>query len=348
MTFDVQTVDLEQLANVATTGGISALEELAATGKVETPTEPAPDAEPKDVDVVAAASAAEPAATPEVPAQRTPEEKEHATAVSTKDGKGTIPYSVLKGARERATQVEQQNEVLRTQLDALKQRLDSSQTTVAETKAATHEVDDQITAMQAKVEQLKDEFPELAELMAGQITMLQATRQQLVDLQKQQADERAQRDADDQSRAAETVQEAIDGNPVLTLWQSKNGPEWQAAADMDAMLRSKPEWAEKSFADRFEKVVELVRVLNPEFEVPETVPKDTPPASDTTSTAKDTQAPASDKRPPVNSLSDIPGGVPPAAGKREQLEELSGSALGNRFMNLSHDALMAELAALGN
>jgi hypothetical protein len=344
----VQTVDLEQLADVATTGGIAALEELAATGKVATPTEPTTAEEPKDEDAVAAAKAEEPAATPEVPATTEPETKEHATAVSTKDGKGTIPYSVLKGARERATQVEQQNEVLRTQLAELTQRRDSNTTTVAETKAATGEVDDQITAMQAKVEQLKDEFPELAELMNGQITMLQATRQQLVDLQTQQASERATREADDQAKVQETLQEAIDGNPALTLWQSKNGPEWQAAVDMDAMLRAKPEWAEKTFADRFEKVVELVRVMNPEYEVPATAAKDTPPVVEATSTTKDTQAPASDKRPPVNSLSDIPGGVPPAAGKREQLEELSGSALGNRFMNLSQDALLAELAALGN
>lgn len=336
MTFDVQTVDLEQLANVATTGGIAALEELAATGKME------------EGDVVAAAEAAEPAALAEVPVNTEPEEKEHATAVSTKDGKGTIPYSVLKGARERATQVEQQNEELRTQLDELKQRMDSSTTTVAETKAATYEVDDQITAMQEKVAQLTDEFPELAELMTGQIEMLQATRRQLLDLQTQQFDEREQREAETRATVQETVQEAIDGNAVLTFWQSKKGPEWPVAAEMDAMLRSKPEWAEKSFADRFDKVVELVRVLNPEFEVPETAPTDNPPTSTTTSTQKEAQAPASVKRPPVNSLSDIPGGVPPAAGKREQLEELSGSALGNRFMNLSPDALMAELAALGN
>lgn len=334
MTFDVQTVDLEQLANVATTGGIAALEELAATGKVG--------------EVEAAANATEPADPAEVPVKAEPDEKEHATAVSTKDGKGTIPYSVLKGARERATQVEQQNEELRTQLDELTRRMDSSTTTVAETKAATHEVDDQITAMQEQVAQLTDEFPELAALMTGQIEMLRATRRQLFDLQTQQADEREQREADANATVQETVQEAIDGNSVLAFWQAKKGPEWPVAAEMDAMLRSKPEWAGKSFAERFDKVVELVRVMNPEFEEPETAPQDTLPASTTTSTKKGTQAPASDKRPPVNSLSDIPGGVPPTAGKREQLEELSGSALGNRFMNLSPDALLAELAALGN
>lgn len=46
-------------------------------------------------------------------------------------------------------------------------------------------------------------------------------------------------------------------------------------------------------------------------------------------------APAADVQPalPMTSLSDIPGGVPPARSEIEQLEGVSGTALANRFMN---------------
>lgn len=36
---------------------------------------------------------------------------------------------------------------------------------------------------------------------------------------------------------------------------------------------------------------------------------------------------------PFNSLSDVPGGIPPARSEAEQLDQLSGAALTNRFMN---------------
>lgn len=342
MEFDVQSVDLEQLADLASKGGIEALEELATTGVMKEPDKPdeSPPEEVAEATPEAPSKAAEEVSevTPAVP-----EEKDHANAVATKDGKGTIPYSVLKGARERASQTEAQNDVLRKQIDELTQRVDSS-TPAAAVAASTDEVDGQIAAMQAKAEQLKDEFPELAELMTGQIGMLVATRQQLAEMQGQHAAERADREAEAQAQVAETIQEAIDGNPVLSDWKEKAGPEWQASVDMDAMLRTKPEWAEKTFSERFTKVVELVRVMNPEYAA---VAVDALPATPATSTATKPQATPSDKRPPVNSLSDIPGGVPPAAGKREQLEELSGSALGNRFADMPMDQINAYLAELG-
>jgi len=109
-------------------------------------------------------------------------------------------------------------------------------------------------------------------------------------------------------------------------------------------LRNKPEWADKTFSERFAKAVELVLVMNPEYAAPAADPL---PATPAASTETKPQAPPSDKRPPVNSLSDIPGGVPPAAGKREQLEELSGSALGNRFADMPLDQIQGYLASLG-
>lgn len=349
MEFDTQNVDLDQLAEVARTGGIAALEEFANTGKVtEAPAEVEAEAEPDE----AAAKVEEASDTPpavvveDKPAVAEPD-KDPTSGVSTKDGKGVIPYSVLKGARERANQVEQQNDMLRKQLGEMTQRLDTP-ATAAETAKTTDEVDAQIASMREQADQLKTDFPELAGLFDGQLKMLVGLRHQLSEMAENHATERQEREATAQAEIAETMQEAIDGNPTISAWKEKAGPEWAAAIEMDNLLRTKPEYADKSFADRFTKVVNMVRAMNPEFEAVETLASDTKPATVPASVESKPQAAASVKRPPVHSLSDIPGGVLPAAGMREQIEEMSASALGNKFMNMTPEQINDQLASLGN
>lgn len=345
MTFDVQSMDQDQLANIAMTGGIAALEELAATGKA--PAAPAAaneEAEPKEAALEEPAKAAPEPASSTNPAS--PDDKEHGTSVANKSGTGTIPYSVLRGARERATQLEAELNDMREQVTQLKAQASSPAASAAETAANVDEADAQIEAMREKAEQLRDEFPEMADLLTGQISVLKATRQQLLEMQRREQAEQEAAEAAEKTKVNETIQEAIDGNEVLATWQSKNGPEWAAAVDADIMLRSKPDWAAKTFSERFTKVVELVQVLHPEFKVEVPAVNTDPAPTDTSATLK-AQEPASNPKPPVNSLSDIPGGIAPSTGKREQIEEMSASALGNRFMNMTHDQMMAELAALG-
>ena len=337
MTFDVQNADLDQLAEIASTGGIAALEELANGKQPELKTET-----PAEAEATHAEAEGEKTPTEETPVEvaEKRDEKEHATAVSTKDGKGTIPYSVLKGARERASQFEQENSVLRQQLEELTGRMQQGtpETAAADVSASVDEADGRIEALRSKVEALKGDFPELAELFEAQLESERATRKQLISLQERYEAELRQREEAESRRTAETVQEAIDRNPALTLWQQKAGPEWQEAVEQDARLRQKPEWAEKSFDERFARVVEIVKVTYPEAELPSPQP---------TSTKKQEQADPS-KRPPVNSLSDIPGGVPPAAGTREQIEDMSVSALGNRFMTMTESQIQDYLASLAS
>ena len=329
--FDVQSMDLDQLADVASKGGIAALEDLASGKSVLDKTEIPEDAEATNAEV----EGTEAEKVPEDPPKEEPE-KDHATAVSTKDGKGTIPYSVLKGARERASQFEQENSVLRKQIEELTSRL-SAPSTPAETAPETVvEADSRIAEMQAKVDALREEFPELAELYAGQMELLQTTRKQLVDVQSRYEADMQQQRAAAEKQTADTVQETIDANPALSFWQQKAGDEWNAAIELDTLLRSKPEWADKPMDARFARVVEMVKAMNPDAELPP-MP---------TSTEKKQQA-SSAKRPPVNSLSDIPGGIPPAAGTREQIDEMSVAALGNKFMSMSDDQIREYLSALG-
>lgn len=50
---------------------------------------------------------------------------------------------------------------------------------------------------------------------------------------------------------------------------------------------------------------------------------------------------------PINSLSDLPSGAPPAKNEAENLDSMSGAALANRYMNMTSAQIDAELAKLG-
>lgn len=169
--------------------------------------------------------------------------------MSTRDGKGTIPYSVLKNARARASSLENTNLVLQKQLGELTQRLENGTPAGESAAKATGEVDQRIADMQGKVDLLKDEYPELAEMYSSQLDLLRETRKELVELQGRHEAEQKKREDEVQAAEAETVQEAIDGNPVLSFWADKAGAEWDAAVEMDALLREKPEWADKPYSN---------------------------------------------------------------------------------------------------
>jgi len=57
--------------------------------------------------------------------------------------------------------------------------------------------------------------------------------------------------------------------------------------------------------------------------------------------------PAAKPTSPINTLSDLPGGLTPAKNEIEALEQVSGAALTNRFQNMTAAQIDAELAKLG-
>lgn len=54
------------------------------------------------------------------------------------------------------------------------------------------------------------------------------------------------------------VESAILNNPTLFYWRAYDAVRWNRAAEIDKILRTKPEYANTSFAIRFSRVVELV------------------------------------------------------------------------------------------
>jgi len=325
MATDVQMMDLDQLAAMASgEGGMEALAKLANGEELPEQT----PAEPEE-------AKAEPEKTPAVEE----EPDEHASAVSTKDGKGTIPYSVLKGARERASTLHAENEVLRKQIEEITQRA-SQATTPAEKTQSLDVMDERIQVMRTQAEAMRADFPELASMFETQAELLAENRKEIETLRGYALAEETKRQANEARTVEEQVQDAIDGNPDISRWSAEGGPLWQAAVDADAMLRQNPEWAGKTYEERFEKVVAVVKALHPEAQVTSV------PASDHKQSQVSTSKTPARAKAPAYTLSDIPGGMATTGGVMEQVETMSAAQINRMFMNMTPEQTAEYLSNL--
>ena len=120
---------------------------------------------------------------------------------------------------------------------------------------------------------------------------------------------------------------------------------WNEASRFDKVLRESQAYANKSFADRFTKVVELtqsalgivVETPKAEVELPKLTPEQIKAAA---------QAKLKGKTSVPVSSSQIPGGAPPAVDERERVEQMSVQELGNKFMNMTPEQMEAYLTTL--
>jgi hypothetical protein len=286
-------MNLDELAKLAESGDTEAM--LALTDEPDVAADPSP----------------EPVAVEPTPAEPAPE-----LPVSTKAGDATIPYSVLQNARERAAELARENELLKAQLA----------TKEVEVPAVTDTTDTKIADLRARAANLAEDFPELAASLEQNADLLSAMREQLATLMQ----EREQGQERQAAQVKDTVQEAIDAVPELSMWQSHHPDVFAEAVEFDTMLRAKPEWQGKPMADRFAKVVQMVQVMRPEAPTP-------PKAAAAASTPS---------RPRAPSLSDIPGGMAPSTSLSEQVDQLSASALGNKFMSMTPEQISEYLATM--
>lgn len=263
-----------------------------------------------------------------------PEEKPEAKpeGVLAKDGKNVIPFAVLESARERAAKAEELAAEKEKEIERLK------------AEAAGKK-----PAEEAKTEMLTEE--ELSALEADSPTLAKVLRSQQQTILKlnETVESLAQR-SDDQAKAEEAdvkseIQAAIDATPTLAAWQvDKDQTAWNEAAKFDRILRENPKYADVPFEDRFAKVVELTKAalgLEVERPQPKEEPKLTPEEVKAAAQAKLKAKPQLPR-----SLSDIPGGAPPAVDEKEKVEQMSTLALGNQFLGMTKDQLEAYLASL--
>lgn len=268
---------------------------------------------------------------PKVKAQAEPEAPAKPDGILAKDGKNVIPYSQLESARSRASAAEQ---LVKDQANE-----------IARLKAEK-------TAPAAEPEMLTED--ELAVLEEDQPTLAKTLRAQQASITKLNTvvagmARRQNEDAVVQKKEVDAeIQSAIDANPTLAEWQAaEDQAMWNEAARQDQLLRTSPRYANVSFAQRFEKVVALTR-LALDMEAPVEEVQETP----ATPTPAEVKAAAAAKLAAVNkakkplSMTDIPGGAPPAVDERAKVEEMSTVALGQQFLGMTKEQLDAYLATL--
>lgn len=252
--------------------------------------------------------------------------------IETKQGKPAIPYSVLQGERERRQAAEQAAEQLRREIDALSSKLNGNPEKAEPEAEASTEADE--------IERLAEEFPEIGAVvkaLAAKTKALETQLSQVAQVEQQRVDQ-------EQRKAFNEVQEAIDSIPQLRYWQAENPQMWGEAARLDDVVKANPANQSLSLTERFEKVVNAMEALYGATELPEAY---RPPP---TQPAKQVEQQVAAKAPKVASaykpkmLADIPGGTTPSTSEADRVSAMSPVELERLMSTMDHDQLAAFIA----
>jgi len=283
------------------------------------------DAEPKPGEKTVAEETAA-----EVKADDKPVDTEKPAGILAKDGKNVIPYSQLESARQRALAAEQLAQSQAEELERLRAAKDTDSNVNADVQMLS---DDDLNA-------LAQDSPTLAKVMRAQQNMIQ----KLTGTVEELASEQGRQIANETSTVKSEIQSAIDATPLLAEWQTAEDQTlWNEASRFDKLLRESPRYANVPFEERFAKVVELTQTalgLEREEEI-QAKPELTQSQIRAAAEAKMKKA-----VPLPKTLSDIPGGAPPAVDEKDRLEQMSSVELGQKFLGMTPDQMQAYLNAL--
>jgi hypothetical protein len=269
---------------------------------------------------------------PPVAAEKT-EATEAVDGVLTRDGKRVIPFEVLQQTRttaleaqRRAQQLEATNQELQKQVEAL-QSGKADPAPGAKTEQFSKE----------RIEALKADFPEMAELMESQNRLMA----ELASARKQPP--AAPPPADDPAARQAAVQAEIDNHALLVKWQTASPLLWGRAREVDAELQADPAWAVKSLSERFTEVEKRV-AAEAGFEI--TPSKPAAPAATASAAPTPPAAPAQPPTPAVPVVAEAPkpgisdfNGSPPKVGADPLLGVPVGKAV-DLAMGMSVEELM--------
>jgi hypothetical protein len=338
------TANPNDVANLTESEALALLAEMGGQVPVDpdVPKEPAAAEPPKD----------EPKVEPEKPAEAAPpvkteEPPKEGTAVLAPDGKSTIPYAVLQRERQRAAAAEGVVTEQTSLIDKLTARIEALE---AGGKPGTAAEKD---AIAEQIEALREEAPDVAAALA---TINEGINAKFAELQKTQSvisKAQEETEAEAQARVGREVQSAIDSNPALVHWRENNPDLYEEAKAFDNTLREQPAWAERTFSDRFAKVVELVVAMHDASVLPPSDVKAAPPAQAKPAalTPEQIKAQALAKlataAPPVTTITDIPGGKPAEQTESERVENMTVTQLAAKFDNMTPQQQQAYLASIG-
>lgn len=266
---------------------------------------------------------------------------EQPKGVQAKDGQHIIPYSVLERERDRASRAEQTAQALADQL----QKLQSGTATAATADATAVQLTDDDLA------QLDTDLPGVAKVIRAQMQMIEKLTGTVQTLQHGQ--ESQQTSAEQQRRDEEEA--AIAANENLTALRSTMGEDpkalarWNRVVDTYQSLREDPELFALDTASLINKAEQSVAAIYGPVVKAAATPA-TPaakPTEESQAAALKQAADAALKAQPgtvPTSLSDFPGGTPPAQNDIETLSNASPVQLGQKFMSMSPDQIESYLA----
>lgn len=261
--------------------------------------------------------------------------------IKSKDGKHEIPYGVLQAEREARKAAETAMTSLQERITALEAVKETG--TPKEVKEALKE---EPVLSEEEIADISEISPAMAKLVKGLVAKVNDLTTELVTVKQNET----RRAGAEQATAAGSVQAAIDANPVLSYWQSKDTAAFQRAVQIDNQIKADKRYASLSLDERFGKVVKAMEAIDGPVELPaEFQRKAKTEATDPKKegeAAEKAIAAAKGKETKVASLSDIPGGVPPESDEIQQLGNLSSHELGNKFLKMTTEQQNAILARL--
>ncbi|ENM3889099.1 TPA: ATPase [Vibrio cholerae] len=198
-----------------------------------------------DGDTDAASPTAEPNAKPD--------------GILAKDQKHIIPMEVLERERQENAQLRQELEELKAhsaQLEKAQRMIDVRNKQLEELGVAPADLPEDVTIDEKKLAALQEDYPELAPFFLAMNNKIEA----LVSSGTVAASTTSPKTESAAPVDNAELTTALQANADLQSWMSEGGARWNAAQQIDDHLASSSEWANRSYAERFEEVSKRVRL----------------------------------------------------------------------------------------
>jgi hypothetical protein len=272
------------------------------------------------------------------PAEPEPPPVESPPASQTAAPQDPAPQAPAKGDPEvPLKQLRWENHQLKQQLAELAGKVESMASTQAPGQDPPE--GEGHATWEERIGDLEVDFPDAAEVSRGIRDEVRSENRELKQRLAQLEQREQQRIAEAQAAQLAKIDEAVSANPMLANWRDNDPELWDMAIKQDELLRASPAFADKSLAERFEAVAKAVAVATG---AKYTLPQEKVTNASVTPPASAPKAPAGN-RPPVYSLSDIPGGEGPASSETERVDGMSAMEVGAMFQSMSPDQIDAWL-----
>ncbi|TMO16735.1 hypothetical protein CWB59_12505 [Pseudoalteromonas sp. S326] len=176
-----------------------------------------------------------------------------ATDVSSKNGQHSLPYDVLVQTRERAAAAEAERErlaaekaELESQFEETKRVAELHSSQLKEAGMDPRKLPGEMLKDPELMERIKDEYPELGELVSELANQIQQYGSKTKPEPQQPATQNE-------------VQDAFANSQHLKQWMENDVDKWDMAKVIDDKLAKDPSFANKSVAERFKEVEKRVQ-----------------------------------------------------------------------------------------